>query len=143
MTKPGPDRRAAVLGELREAVQIALSAIFAYKLRAGLTILGVVMGIMTVTGMSSIVAGLNASMASQIEGLGSSTVFVRPFGPGENLSRAEQRRRKGLSREEIEALEELPLLSGVCAIELVQQQVFGADVVEGDALQQHLLTVGL
>ena len=104
MTRPGPDRRSAVLGELREAVQIALSAIFAYKLRAGLTILGVVMGIMTVTGMSSIVAGLNASMASQIEGLGSSTVFVRPMGPGENLSRAEQRRRKGLSREEIEAL---------------------------------------
>jgi len=120
VTKPGPDRRAAVLGELREAVQIALSAIFAYKLRAGLTILGVVMGIMTVTGMSSIVAGLNASMASQIEGLGSSTVFIRPMGPGENLSRAEQRRRKGLSREEIEALEKLPLLAGVCAIELVR-----------------------
>ena len=120
MTKPGPDRRSAVLGELREAVQIALSAIFAYKLRAGLTILGVVMGIMTVTGMSSIVAGLNASMASQIEGLGSSTVFIRPFGPGENLSRAERRRRKGLSRKEIEALEELPLLAGVCAIELVR-----------------------
>ena len=101
-------------------MQIALSAIFAYKLRAGLTILGVVMGIMTVTGMSSIVAGLNASMASQIEGLGSSTVFIRPFGPGENLSRAERRRRKGLSRKEIEALEELPLLAGVCAIELVR-----------------------
>jgi len=102
---------------------MALAAIFAYKLRSGLTILGVVMGIMTVTGTSSIVAGLNATMASQIQGLGSSTVFIRPFGPGENLSRAEQRRRRGLSPEEIEALEELPLLSAVCAIELVRTEL--------------------
>ena len=123
MTKPAADRRSAVASELREAVQIAFAAIFAYKLRAGLTILGVVMGIMTVTGMSSIVAGLNASMASQIEGLGSSTVFIRPFGPGENLSRAERRRRRGLSPEEIEALEELPLLEAVCAIELVRTEL--------------------
>ena len=36
-----------------EAVGMGLAAIRAYKMRAALTILGVVMGIMTVTGMSS------------------------------------------------------------------------------------------
>jgi hypothetical protein len=58
-----------VLFALSEAVGMGLQAIAAYRLRAGLTILGVVMGIMTVTGMSAIVAGLNRSMASQIENL--------------------------------------------------------------------------
>ena len=53
---------------VREAVAMGLGALRAYKMRAALTILGVVMGIMTVTGMSAIVAGLNASMAAQIEG---------------------------------------------------------------------------
>ena len=53
---------------MREAVGMGLGAIRAYKMRAGLTILGVVMGIMTVTGMSSIVAGLNASMAAPDRG---------------------------------------------------------------------------
>jgi putative ABC transport system permease protein len=101
-------RRAAtrwpVLSGMREAVGMGLSALRAYKLRASLTILGVVMGIMTVTGMSSIVAGLNRSMATQIEGFGSAVIFVRPFGPGENLSQEERRRRKGLSELELDAL---------------------------------------
>jgi putative ABC transport system permease protein len=89
-----------------EAIGMGLAAIRAYKLRAGLTILGVVMGIMTVTGMSSIVAGLNESMATQIQNLGSAVVFVRPWGPGENLTNEERRRRRGLSENEIKAIRE-------------------------------------
>jgi putative ABC transport system permease protein len=89
---------------MREAVSLGLSAIRAYKLRAGLTILGVVMGIMTVIGMSSVVAGLNASMARQIEGLGASVVFVRPQNPGENLSEEERRKRKGITEREVRAV---------------------------------------
>jgi putative ABC transport system permease protein len=91
---------------LRDAVGMGFAAIRAYKMRAALTILGVVMGIMTVTGMSSIVAGLNASMAKQIEGLGSSVIFIRPFRPGEQVPDDEWRRRKGLSEDEIRALKE-------------------------------------
>ena len=46
------------------------------------------MGIMTVTGMSSIVAGLNTSMASADRGLRlRRSIFVRPSAPGENLDR--------------------------------------------------------
>lgn len=101
-------RRAAarwpVLSGMREAIGMGLSALVAYKMRASLTILGVVMGIMTVTGMSAIVAGLNKSMAAQIEGFGTAVIFVRPFGPGENLSTEERRRRKGLSEMELDAL---------------------------------------
>ena len=96
--------RARLFTGLREAVFMGLGAIRAYKMRAGLTILGVVMGIMTVTGMSAIVAGLNKSMATQIEGFGSGVIFVRPWGPGENLTGEERRRRKGLNEREIEAI---------------------------------------
>src|SRR5688572_31617526 len=95
-------RRATMLSGVREAVGMGLAAIRAYKLRAGLTILGVVMGIMTVTGMSAIVAGLNASMARQIETLGSSVVFIRPFAPGENVTVEERRKRRPLTRDEVD-----------------------------------------
>src|SRR5574341_1554856 len=98
--------RYPVLFSVREAVGIGLAAIKAYKMRAGLTVLGVVMGIMTVIGMSSIVAGLNASMASQIEGFGASVIFVRPRQPGENLSEEEARRRRGISQREVHAIQE-------------------------------------
>ena len=101
-----------------EAMGIGLSAIRAYKLRAGLTVLGVVMGIMTVTGMSAIVAGLNASMARQIESLGSSVVLVRPQAPGENLPAEEARRRQALTKNEVEAIRKLPLVAEMSAMEL-------------------------
>ena len=93
-----------VLFGIREAMGMGFAALRAYKMRASLTILGVVMGITTVTGMSSIVAGLNRSMAAQIEGFGSAVVFIRPWGPAENLTGEQRRRRKGLSHREIEAI---------------------------------------
>jgi len=102
---------------LWEAVGMGFAAIRAYKMRAGLTILGVVMGIMTVTGMSAIVAGLNDSMSRQILSLGSSVVFVRPFSPGENISDEEWRRRKGLTRREVEALRARPAVGMITAME--------------------------
>jgi putative ABC transport system permease protein len=93
-----------VLFGIREAMGMGLAALRAYKMRASLTILGVVMGITTVTGMSAIVAGLNRSMATQIEGFGSAVIFIRPWGPGEHLTGEQRRRRKGLSHREIEAI---------------------------------------
>ena len=109
-----------VLFAMREAVGMGLGAIQAYKLRAGLTILGVVMGIMTVTGMSSIVAGLNASMARQIESLGSSVLLIRPAAPGEHISDEEWRKRKQLSMDEVQAIATLPLVRAISPMEFVR-----------------------
>ncbi len=109
--------RFPVLFSMGEAVGLGFQGIRAYKMRAGLTILGVVMGIMTVTGMSSIVAGLNASMASQISSLGSSVVFIRPFAPGEHVDGDLWRKRKGLTGPEVEAIAEKPAVEAIAAIE--------------------------
>jgi putative ABC transport system permease protein len=134
-------RRAAqrwpVLSGMREAVSMGLSAIRAYKMRASLTILGVVMGITTVTGMSSIVAGLNHNMAAQIEGFGSGVIFVRPFGPGENLSAEERRRRKGLNEIEVDALAaKCPSVAAVAPLELprVDTIKYGNEKVQNSQL---------
>ena len=113
-------RRWPVLFAMREAVGMGLAAIKAYKLRAGLTILGVVMGIMTVTGMSSIVAGLNASMARQIESLGSSVLLIRPAAPGEHISDEEWRKRKQLSMDEVQVIAALPLVRAISPMEFVR-----------------------
>ena len=88
-------------------------------MRAFLTILGVVMGIMTVTGMSSIVAGLNASMAKQIATLGSSTIFIRPQAPGENIDDDEWRRRKGLTMDEVDAIAARPSVKAIAPLQFI------------------------
>src|SRR4029079_10331023 len=87
-------------------------------MRGGLTVLGVVMGIMTVTGMSAIVAGLNASMAKQIESLGASVVLVRPQSPGENVPAEESRKRQALTKDEVAAIKKLPLVAQLSAMQL-------------------------
>jgi len=110
--------RHPVLFGIWEAVGMGLQGIRAYKLRAFLTILGVVMGIMTVTGMSSIVAGLNASMARQIASLGSSTIFVRPFAPGENPDEEEWRRRRAITLDEVEAIAARPAVKAVAPLQV-------------------------
>src|SRR3989441_9946822 len=115
--------RYPVLFAMGEAVNMGLAAIKAYKLRAGLTILGVVMGIMTVTGMSSIVAGLNASMARQIESLGSSVLLIRPAAPGEHISDEEWRKRKTLSMDEVQAIAALPLVRAISPMELIRVEM--------------------
>ncbi len=115
--------RYPMLFAIWEAVGMGLQGIRAYKMRAGLTILGVVMGIMTVIGMSSIVAGLNASMASQIQSLGASVVFVRPFAPGEHVSDEEWRKRKGLTPAEVAAIGARPAVAEIASMEFVPAEM--------------------
>jgi putative ABC transport system permease protein len=73
---------AARTGLLNESLRMALSSLWTHKLRAGLTILGIVIGITTLVAMVSLVQGLNRSMARQITSLGTSVIYVRKYEPG-------------------------------------------------------------
>jgi len=114
--------RHSLLLAMGEAIGMGLQGIRAYKMRAFLTILGVVMGIMTVTGMSSIVAGLNASMARQISSLGSSTIFIRPFTPGEHVDDDEWRRRKAITMDEVEAIAARSAVKAVAPLQIINAE---------------------
>jgi putative ABC transport system permease protein len=111
--------RHPLLMAMGEAVGMGLQSIRAYKMRAFLTILGVVMGIMTVTGMSSIVAGLNANVSQSLAKIGSSTIFIRPFAPGERVDDDEWRRRKAITLDEVEAISKKPAVAAIAPIQLV------------------------
>ena len=108
-----------VLFGIWEAMGMGLQGIRAYKMRAFLTILGVVMGIMTVTGMSSIVAGLNASMARQIATLGSSTIYIRPFRIGDHPSDEDLRKVKGVTLDEVKLIGARPAVKSIAPIQII------------------------
>ena len=65
-------------------VRTAISSLGANKLRAGLTLLGIVIGVAAVITLMSIGRGVQATITERIQALGTNLLFVRP---GETSSR--------------------------------------------------------
>ena len=95
-------------GQTRESVKMALNTLRANKLRSGLTILGIVIGVTTVIVISSFVNGLNNRVAEIADSLGTNVMLVTrlPFGIGRPTT--EQLTRKQLTLEDALALRSLP-----------------------------------
>jgi len=87
---------------------MALDTLRANKLRSGLTILGIVIGVTTVIAISSIISGLNNRVADIADSLGTNVLLVTrlPFGIGRPTT--EQLTRKYLTLEDALALRALP-----------------------------------
>lgn len=61
-----------------QSVRIALRSIGANKLRAGLTMLGIIIGVMAVITMLSIGRGMQNTVVQQINSIGTNLLFIRP-----------------------------------------------------------------
>src|SRR6185503_8032570 len=71
------ERRAMkLLDQVGENVTIALDAMRASKLRSGLTVLGVMIGVSTVMAMATIVRGIQDQIVTAIEVAGPTTFYV-------------------------------------------------------------------
>jgi putative ABC transport system permease protein len=102
---------------MSETLLLALDSLRKNKLRSFLTVLGVVIGVATVIGMSSIISGLNSSISSQIEDLGSNLIFVQRFPPtiGGRLA-PDVSNRKKLTLDDAKAIGELSLVKAVAPV---------------------------
>ena len=72
-------KMSARLYNLTEGVRIALEAIVGNKVRAGLTILGVAVGVFVVVVISAAIHGINQSVAQDFESTGPTTFFVSRY----------------------------------------------------------------
>jgi putative ABC transport system permease protein len=61
-----------------QSVRIALRSIGANKLRSGLTMLGIIIGVMAVITMLSIGRGMQNTVVQQINSIGTNLLFIRP-----------------------------------------------------------------
>ena len=107
------------LSRLGEGVGIALDSLRANKVRTGLTILGVAIGVMVVIVIGSAITGINRSATAIIENLGPKTFFVyRYWSGGLNISDGSDelspwRKNPWLTPEDAELIAALPSVSGV------------------------------
>jgi putative ABC transport system permease protein len=96
------------LGDTKETIKMALDTLRTNKLRSGLTILGIVIGVMTVIVISSVVNGLNNNVASFVESLGSNVLFVFRFPVFGQRPTTEMLTRKQMTYEDAMAMKALP-----------------------------------
>ena len=101
---------------MNETLILALDSLVKNKMRSLLTILGIVIGVTTVIGMSSIISGLNNFIVGQIQGIGSNIIFVGKFGPTSGRPTPEILNRKDLTVEDADSLKDLSLVQAVAPI---------------------------
>jgi len=91
---------------VREVFRMAVDSLRSHKLRSFLTILGIVIGVMTVIGMVSIIQGLNKSFLSELQSAGSDMIVIRK-NEAVQMGRMseEERTRKDLTFDDAKAVE--------------------------------------
>ena len=95
-------------GKSRESIGMAMETLRANKLRSGLTILGVVIGVATVITLSSFINGLNRNIGDLVASFGTDVYWIFRFPVIAVRPTAEMLARKQLTLEDAEALAKLP-----------------------------------
>jgi putative ABC transport system permease protein len=92
--------------DIIENLYMALDTLRQHKLRSLLTVLGVVIGTMTVIVIAAFVSGIDARVSKEIESFGTNSIYIYRFDPGFNFNPTqEERMRKPLSYEDCQAIQ--------------------------------------
>jgi putative ABC transport system permease protein len=94
---------------------MALDTLRTNKLRSGLTILGIVIGVMTVITISSVVNGLNASVSNLVSSFGTNVLWIFRFPVIGVRPTTEMLARKQLTYDDMVAIGQLPHVTAATA----------------------------
>jgi len=123
--------------QIIESARIALRSLGANKLRSGLTMLGVIIGVAAVISLMSIGQGAQAAITAQIQGIGTNLLFVRPGAMQESGVRGAQGSAVTLTMQDAEALASAP---GVVMV-APQFNAFGQAVAQGQNVRTQIIGV--
>jgi putative ABC transport system permease protein len=106
------------LSDANEAVRMAMDTLRTNKLRSGLTMLGIMIGVTTVILISSVISGLTGNVNGLIKSLGSNVYWVFRFPVFGSRPTSEMLARKQLTYDDAQAMKVLP---HVIAVDASQQ----------------------
>jgi putative ABC transport system permease protein len=128
----------------REVFRMAIDSLRSHKLRSFLTILGIVIGVMTVIGMVSIIQGLNKSFLSELQSAGSDMIVIRK-NEGIQMGRMseEERTRKDLTFEDAQAIEKGAPLVRAVAVSIYVSPFEAIEVKYQNAKSDNAMVLGM
>jgi putative ABC transport system permease protein len=88
----------------REVLNMAIDSIFANKFRSGLTILGIVVGVITAIVVASILTGMRQSIVSIVEEYGTNNIYAFHLSTGMGGMNRDERNRKPLTEDDANAI---------------------------------------
>ncbi len=80
--------------EVYENLMVAFDTLRSHKVRSGLTVLGIVIGVTSVISVAAIIQGLNGYIAKRVEEMGSRTYYISRFAVGTGFGRVPEEIRK-------------------------------------------------
>ncbi len=110
---------------------MAFATLRANKLRSFLTIIGVVIGVVTVMLISSIISGIDTAVTKQVETFGTNSIILYKFKVGFRTSSPtrEERTRKPLTAEDALAIEKLSAIEAAIPSLDVSNNRFGQKIL--------------
>ncbi len=116
--------------EILENVKMALDTLRMNKMRSFLTVLGVVIGVVTVMSIASLISGIDHAVTQQIESIGTNSIFITKFERGVRFGRPsrEERMRKSLTYEDAIAIGELPTMVMAVPLLNITNDYFGRKI---------------
>ena len=123
--------------QITTSLRIALRSIGANKMRAALTMLGIIIGVMSVVAMLSIGRGASAAITDQITSIGTNLLYIRPGSTQTSGVRTAEGSATTLTKEDGAALQDLPYVVGVAP----QVESFGQIVYLGNNTNSRILGI--
>jgi putative ABC transport system permease protein len=94
--------------DTREAIRMAMETLRTNKMRSGLTMLGIMIGVTTVILISSVITGLSGNVNGLVESLGSNVYWIFRFPVFGSRPTSEMLARKQLTTDDADAMKLLP-----------------------------------
>ncbi len=119
-----------ITGPFYENLKMAFDTLRSNKLRSFLTIVGVVVGVITVMLISSIISGINVAVSKEVEKFGTRSIFLYKMDIGirTSMPTREERMRKPLTMADAEAINTLPSIEVAVPFLDISNNFFGQKI---------------
>ena len=117
--------------DILENLWLALGTLRANKLRSFLTVIGVIIGVVTVMLIASIIAGVDTAVTKEVESFGTRSMYISKYNPGIHVGRLsrEERMRKPLTYDDAIALSKLPAVEVAVPFLEITNNFFGQKIL--------------